>query len=342
MKKTSSLRMKLSCGIVAVLSTVLFGNIGFAQRSTTKAQQKTNDPFGQSLQPVPIQQYRPNLSNPARSNSRYIGYLFEHTISQKLQKLRQELKNAKSNEQKEEVEKSVREALLEYFNKDMKHREAELEKLMLRSSKMSAALEKRAAAKEQLVDLQLKSFKYEVDGLGLFPKQGLSPQWKSATRAYPTYTTVNSFDSEATLSLELGPSKPKVNPLKTAMDTVNTMLQKLRSANSEESRTKATSELRKALSNYFDLDLKARQQEIDKINAGLKKMQAGLQKRAEAKDNIVDLQLQIIVNEAEGLGFFRSSALNSAQHGIDLRLPALDNSGRSKKDTFFLRRNILR
>ncbi|QDU00247.1 hypothetical protein [Gimesia aquarii] len=339
MKKTSSLRIKLSCGIVAVLSTVLFGNIGFAQRSTTKAQQKTNDPFGQSLQPVPIQQYRPSLSNPARSNSRYIGHLFEHTISQKLQKLRQELKNAKSNEQKEEVEKSVREALLEYFNKDMKHREAELEKLMLRSSKMSAALEKRAAAKEQLVDLQLKSFKYEMDGLGLFTKQGLTSQWKSATRAYPTYTIVNSFDSEG---LYLEAAKPKVDPLKTAMDTVNTMLQKLRSEKSDEGRTKATSELRKALSNYFDLDLKARQKEIDKINAGLKKMQTGLQKRADAKDNIVDLQLQIIVNEAKGLGFFRSSALNSAQHGIDLRLPALDNLGRSKKDTFFLRRNILR
>ncbi|MEO2014998.1 MAG: hypothetical protein ABGZ53_11575 [Fuerstiella sp.] len=69
--------------------------------------------------------------------------------------------------------------------------------------------------------------------------------------------------------------------------------------------------LSRVLGEYFDRDMNACQREIDAINAGLKQMFDGFSKRATAKDDIVDLQLQIMVNEAEGLGFFRMSAPSS-------------------------------
>ncbi len=98
------------------------------------------------------------------------------------------------------------------------------------------------------------------------------------------------------------------DPVKAAIFRVNDAHRRFRKAKPEEDRTKAMTVLSKALGEYFDRDMYARQQEIDAINGGLKKMLDGLTKRATAKDAIVDLQLQIIVNEAEGLGFFRTSA----------------------------------
>ena len=62
-------------------------------------------------------------------------------------------------------------ALTEYFDLDMRQRRAELDRLTKRSDDMVALLTKRAAAKDQLIDLQLKAFKYEAEGLGLFSER---------------------------------------------------------------------------------------------------------------------------------------------------------------------------
>lgn len=262
-----------------------------------------------------------------------------------------QLKNAKSVEQKAQAKKSVRQALVEYFEGDMKQRQAELNRLMSRSDKMSEALKKRAAAKERLVDLQLKSFKYEIEGLGLFSKRSVSigraseidpfggdgfepsnaftPRNRVPNDTFSNFGVANASTSETGLGSRK--KSKKTNSLKIAMDSVNKARQKVQSAKSEEDRTKAATELRNTLNEYFDKDLKAREQELDTINEGLKKMQAGLKKRADAKDDIVDLQLQIIVNEAEGLGFFRKSASSSSHDDSLLMQSGFRSPGRVRR-----------
>ncbi|MDF1742123.1 MAG: hypothetical protein P1V19_00420 [Gimesia sp.] len=287
MIKARSFLFLAACGTAAVVSTVLFVTTSYAQQSSAQRTAAAARQFEMA------KNLYEDLKNPFNV-------------------LLRQLKNAKTVEQKAQTKKAIQAALVEYFNADMKQRRAELEKLTSRSSGMSAALEKRAAAKEQLVELQLKSFKYEVEGLGLFTKQRAESQWTGRKKlgyfGAPLLPSAPHIGQNGlvtvTWSLNTG-------PLKTAMSHVSEGQKKLQSAKSEEDQKKATTELRKALSEYFDVDMKARQQEIDTINAGLKKMEGGLKKRSDAKDDIVDLQLQIIVNEAEGLGFFREAPLNS-------------------------------
>lgn len=58
------------------------------------------------------------------------------------------------------------------------------------------------------------------------------------------------------------------------------------------------------LASYFITDLKCRVMELDEIKDKLAQTEAKLQMRLSAKVETVDLQLQIMLREAEGLGFF--------------------------------------
>lgn len=320
MMKARSFMFVAASGITAVVSIVLFSTTSYAQQNPTQRTAAAARQFGMA------KKLYEDLQNPFNA-------------------LLKQLKNAKSVEQKAQAKKAIQAALVEYFNTDMKQRRTELEKLTSRSSGMSAALEKRAAAKEQLVDLQLKSFKYEVEGLGLFSKQHAESQRKErqklgyfAAPSRPVDRPSASHIAPNGLVPHIAPDglvtvtwSLDVSPLKTAMRRVAEGQKKLQNAKSEEDQKKATSELRNALSEYFDVDMKTRQQEIDKINTGLKKMEGGLQKRADAKDDIVDLQLQIIVNEAEGLGFFRKSASSSSHDDSLLMQPGFRSPGRVRR-----------
>ena len=65
------------------------------------------------------------------------------------------------------AEKRLRQALVDYFNEDMKRREERLEGVRQRIADIQSHLEKRAAAKADIIELQLRAFAYEADGLGL-------------------------------------------------------------------------------------------------------------------------------------------------------------------------------
>ncbi|MFO1092581.1 MAG: hypothetical protein U0992_04600 [Planctomycetaceae bacterium] len=50
--------------------------------------------------------------------------------------------------------------------------------------------------------------------------------------------------------------------------------------------------------------MQLREQEIRDIEERVKKLQAQLERRRAAKAELLDLQLKVLVNEAEGLGFY--------------------------------------
>ena len=64
---------------------------------------------------------------------------------------------------------------------------------------------------------------------------------------------------------------------------------------------------------YFEEDMLNRKQELAAIEARLAKLPAQLDRRREKKDDIVNLQYQVAVNEAEGLGL-RARQGQSIQH----------------------------
>lgn len=66
---------------------------------------------------------------------------------------------------------------------------------------------------------------------------------------------------------------------------------------------KALKRLHDLASKYFEEDMEVRKKELADIEARLAKLRSQLGRRRDKKDEIVDLQVKVAINEAEGLGF---------------------------------------
>jgi hypothetical protein len=85
--------------------------------------------------------------------------------------------------------------------------------------------------------------------------------------------------------------------------------EKLRDAEGAEARQAATDELDRLLGQYFDDDLKRRIEELDRIKQRVEKLREQLARRVEKRQEIIDLQIKVLENEADGLGFFGEPGL---------------------------------
>ena len=74
-------------------------------------------------------------------------------------------------------------------------------------------------------------------------------------------------------------------------------------SDSKDERTEAKKDLAAALTDLFDVMTESREQQIDELERRLQKMREQLEERNDRKQEIVDLRLQTIVNEANGLTF---------------------------------------
>jgi len=75
-----------------------------------------------------------------------------------------------------------------------------------------------------------------------------------------------------------------------------------------EDRTKTEQVLRLALTEYFIRDMQVRVKELDEIKAKVAETEAKLQKRLDIQKEAIDLQMQIMIREADGLGFFATAS----------------------------------
>lgn len=87
-------------------------------------------------------------------------------------------------------------------------------------------------------------------------------------------------------------------------------------AKTDDEKKQGETTISNALSKYFELDMQNREEEIREIEERVKKLRAQLETRREAKDQLIELQLKVLINEANGLGFYRQSPLPNAQTGI--------------------------
>jgi hypothetical protein len=81
-----------------------------------------------------------------------------------------------------------------------------------------------------------------------------------------------------------------------------------RDAPDDEHREAARKKLAEYLDKYFEDDMQGRKAEIEKVEKRVEKLRSLLDKRASKKQEIIDLQLKVVENDAEGLGFFSSGA----------------------------------
>jgi len=224
----------------------------------------------------------------------------------RLNQLRAQLK-ASGPAQRDKMADQIKDALAQYFDADMKRRRAELDRLGGRVQQTDAQLTKRLTSRNELIDLQLRSFMFDAKGLDL-----LDGQTENATRlqnplVIAKFKNVGSLDRQGQYGYAFSGGH-SANVLKKEMERINAARQKLHAADNADDERVALEELKAALGAYFDSDMEFRRNEVAEIQKQLKQMEGRLNQRTNAKDAIVELHRQMILNEANGLGFFRSSA----------------------------------
>ncbi len=107
-----------------------------------------------------------------------------------------------------------------------------------------------------------------------------------------------------------------VDPVPSGWDLKSAIRQaaeELRDAEGDEAQAKAQTNLRDLLSKYFVDDMKRRQAELEEMASRLRKLEEQLARRRDRMQEIVDLQIKVLINEADGLGFFSSGQPSDSQ-----------------------------
>ena len=77
----------------------------------------------------------------------------------------------------------------------------------------------------------------------------------------------------------------------------------LKKAESSEKRLAMRDELEQLVDQHFDVRMKNREEQINQIEKKLRRLKDEIEKRRRRRDEIVQLRLQTLINEANGLGF---------------------------------------
>ncbi len=86
-------------------------------------------------------------------------------------------------------------------------------------------------------------------------------------------------------------------------DKTRKAFEKLKAAGTDEDKDNARDDLRSALESEYDKYLETQEQELSKMEDKLKELRSQLRKRREAKDDLVELRLKTLENDASGLGW---------------------------------------
>jgi hypothetical protein len=91
----------------------------------------------------------------------------------------------------------------------------------------------------------------------------------------------------------------------------------IRDAKDDKAKATAGRKLGDILSKYFDEDMARRESELTKIEERLIKLRDLHNRRRVKKQEIIELQTKVALNEAEGLGFYDGQSQNHWQTGFD-------------------------
>ena len=114
----------------------------------------------------------------------------------------------------------------------------------------------------------------------------------------PANRTFNTYQAPATY-----PPSNNNHKVQQWQAKIQQYIQQLHQIDDPEKRKPILSQIKNLLNTYFQHDLKTRSQAIDQLEARVKKLRAQVEKRRKSGQKILGLQMQLIINEADGLGF---------------------------------------
>ncbi|MGZ0172827.1 MAG: hypothetical protein ACKVHE_25090 [Planctomycetales bacterium] len=109
-----------------------------------------------------------------------------------------------------------------------------------------------------------------------------------------------------------GESAESADRRRKAERTLRDVTAKLKQAKSDDDGQAAEKLLRSALDGYFAADLAVREREIKEIPERVSNLDKLNERRRQARDQVISLQLEVLTNEADGLGFFSTSSRRSS------------------------------
>ena len=113
----------------------------------------------------------------------------------------------------------------------------------------------------------------------------------------------DSEDSGGGYLQEMVPSGRKISFREANRSNLRRLTEELREAGDEKKKAEITKQLQSVVGDIFDMDLKGREAELSKLEARLKKLREQLDRRRQARGEIIQLEVKVLVNEAAGLGF---------------------------------------
>lgn len=143
----------------------------------------------------------------------------------------------------------------------------------------------------------------------------------------PATSAASSLDVPAAESLYAG-SMPGMPGRVNAVPSIRQAAEAVRDAQGSEAKADAQAKLSDYLAKYFDDDMIRREKELKQIEQRVAKLRELLDRRRNSKQEIIDLQAKVALNEAEGLGFYEGgqNAPGSSGYGGGLAPPTADPS----------------
>jgi hypothetical protein len=101
----------------------------------------------------------------------------------------------------------------------------------------------------------------------------------------------------------------------------------LSQAEDDDARDEAQEKLSGLLDEYFEQDMNRREEELAAVEKRVKQLRELLERRREKKDDIINLQIDVLRNEADGLGFFSGDAAGGAQNVFGFSMQPIPGAG---------------
>ncbi|HEX3598527.1 MAG TPA: hypothetical protein VHU84_00210, partial [Lacipirellulaceae bacterium] len=98
------------------------------------------------------------------------------------------------------------------------------------------------------------------------------------------------------------PLRTRVEP--GAAEAIHMAAEAVRDAKGDDEKSVAQKKLNEALSKYFDEDMVQREKELKQVEERVTKLHDLLERRRSSKQEIVDLEAKVALNQANGLGFY--------------------------------------
>ncbi|MFN7573730.1 MAG: hypothetical protein ACK5SA_01590 [Planctomycetota bacterium] len=159
--------------------------------------------------------------------------------------------------------------------------------------------------------------RYEVDysgGAGTLPALPASQMPIPPAPPAQGNGAFNSSGMIAAWEMENGSWVLKYQPIENAelATAYRQAYQAYQAAADDAAKSKASADLKANLEKRYDLFVEGQSKQVEELEARLAKLKEQLDKRRAAKERVVELKLQMVLSQADGLGFPESGSANQA------------------------------